>query len=183
MLLLTQGVNFQYNAVCRYRKILALHIPIRDIVHHFLQRLAFLHSFRHLESPTCTLRKILIMTVGRQLLAKQIIEVGIKASLCHDTRVLRFQCPRSGIARICEKPLPTLLTLGIEPAERLPREKNLSTNLESFGIASCHILCRKVFRKLQRDATYCTYILRDIIATDTVAARYCTDKTSVLVCK
>ena len=89
--LLAQGVDLEHYAVGGHGQILALRVPIGYKLHYLLQSLHLLHSLRHLESPPAASHKVLVMSVFGQILAEQIIQIGIESACRHYARVLQFQ--------------------------------------------------------------------------------------------
>ena len=67
--LLSQRIYFQHNAICSYRQLFALCVPVVDEVVNLLQRLYLLHTLRNLESPTASHLEILKMPLSRQFFA------------------------------------------------------------------------------------------------------------------
>ena len=131
------------------------------------------HSFRNLESPLLGYRHIFEMGIRRKTIGKEIIEASIEMTTRHFTRILRLQCSGCGIARVGEKRLFIIRTLGIQFFKHLPRHKDFSANLK---------LLRPVARQeLQRDAADGFHICGDIIPLCSVAASYGTNHSSVAI--
>ena len=82
-LLLSDGVDLQYDAVRSNGQILTLRVPIAYIVVNLLQRFGFLHTLRNLESPLSGSLQVLVVTVCRERVAEEIIKVSVELSACH----------------------------------------------------------------------------------------------------
>ena len=82
-LLLSDGVDLQDDAVRSNGQILTFRVPIAYIVVNLLQRFGLLHTLRNLESPLSGSLQILVVTVCRERVAKQIIKVSVELSACH----------------------------------------------------------------------------------------------------
>ena len=93
--------------------------------------------------------------------------------MCHHSRILLFERTCRSIARIGKKLLSRLLTLGIQAIKRGVWHKYLTANLEQR---------RHIFsRQFQRNSTYRAHICRYIITRTTIATRYRTCQSSLLV--
>ena len=116
------------------------------------------------------------MTLGMHLVAKKIIEVGIKSALSHHTRVLTLESARGSIAGIGKGLFADVFTFLVKTVEGLPRHENLATNLEGIGIAQARL-------EHKRNAGNVPYVGGDIVAMSAIATSDSPDEASLLVCK
>ena len=173
--LLPQGVHLEHNTIGGNGKILALRIPITDIFINFFECLHFLHTLTDLESPTARFHKVLIMTVGRQFFAKEIIQIGIELTTCHESRTLALQRSARRIARIGEKWFFCLLPFLIETLKHFPWHQNLASYLKLMRIAGAG--------QHERDATDSLHIVGHIVAMHSIASGNASHEFAVYVCQ
>ena len=88
MLLLTQGVHLEHYTVCCKGQFLALYIHCIYKIENLVERVAFACSVRYFEAPLAGCSKILEMSVTGELLAQEIVEIGIETTLGHHRRIL-----------------------------------------------------------------------------------------------
>ena len=88
-----------------------------DVVIDVLQRTDQLHVLAYLESPAAGSLQIGIVAVAWDVVAKQVIEVGIQPALCHGAAVLALESAAGGIARIGKERFTVALPFGIEAVE------------------------------------------------------------------
>ena len=75
----------------------------------------------------------LIVLVDTQVVAQELIEVAIEASLGHHAAVLHFQCSGSCISRIGHQCFSLSFPLGVDFFKFLQGKKNLPTNFKALG--------------------------------------------------
>ena len=71
--LLPKGVYLEHNAVRSHGQTVALGVPMRDVSHYFLRRVADTHGVGRFESPPACRLQIVVMIVGGQVVAQHII--------------------------------------------------------------------------------------------------------------
>ena len=71
--LLPKGVYLEHNAVRSHGQAVALGVPMRDVSHDFLRRVADTHGVGRFESPPACRLQIVVMIVGGQVVAQHII--------------------------------------------------------------------------------------------------------------
>jgi hypothetical protein len=116
------------------------------------------------------------MTLGMNLVAKKIIEVGIKSALSHHTRVLTLESARGSIAGIGKGLFANVFTFLVKTVEGLPGHENLTTNLEGIGIAQARL-------EHKRNGGNAPYVGGDIVAMSAVATSDSPDEASLLIGK
>ena len=153
--LLSQTVHFQHDAVGSHRQVLALRVPVGYEVENFLNRLHLAHAFADLEAPLPRGLEVLEVALGRQLLAQEIVQVGIQPASGHHAAVLTLQRAAGSIAWIGEERLLGSFALLVQTFEDLPGHKNLAPYLKLARIAfagqhkgngadGSHVLCHIV---------------------------------------
>ena len=176
VLLLTERIYLKHDSVGSHRQVLALNVPIVYEVVYLLKLLHLAHTLRYLESPLRSLSQVLEMTVRRQSLTKQIIEIAVKMSIGNEAWVLTFQSAACRVARIGEQRLFSSFALSIQFVEHLPRHKNLAAYLKLIGIT-------RILIEHKRYTTDSLHIGSNIVAYHSVAARNATNKATILVGK
>ena len=71
--LLPKGVYLEHNAVRSHGQAVALGVPMRDVSHDFLRRVADTHGVGRFESPPACRLQIVVMIVRGQVVAQHII--------------------------------------------------------------------------------------------------------------
>ena len=172
VLLLAQAVHLQHDAVGGHGQVLAFRVPIVDVVEHFLQGAGLLHVLRYLEAPLRRLLQAFVVAVGGQVFAQQVVEVGVELARGHYGGVLRFQCARSGVARIGKERFLASFAFAVQGFERLPRHQNLAAYLECRGIVAV---------QHERDGTDSFYIVRHVVTFLAVTAGHGAHQLAVFV--
>ena len=67
--LLSKGVYLEHDAVRSHGQAVALGVPMRDVSHDFLRRVADTHGVGRFESPPACRLQIVVMIVGGQVVA------------------------------------------------------------------------------------------------------------------
>ena len=172
--LLRQGVDLEHYAVGGHGQELALGVPMVDVVIDVLQRTDQLHVLAYLESPAAGSLQIGIVAVAWDVVAKQVIEVGIQPALCHGAAVLALESAAGGIARIGKERFTVALPFGIEAVEGSPRHEHLTPYLELLGpVGACG--------QGKRHAADGAHILCHIITLHAVTTCHSTHQPSLLV--
>ena len=95
------------------------------------------------------------MSVTRQVITQQIIQISIQFAGSHNRRILQLQCAGSRISRIGKKRLFTRFFLSIQLFKHLPWHKNFSTYLKRGRII--------ITMQYKRNRTDRFHIIRHII--------------------
>ena len=152
---------------------LALGIPIVDILLHLVNRVENAHGVGNLEAPRAGPLQIFVVGIGRQIVAQQIVEVGIEPPGGHHGRVLRLEGTGRRVAGVGKERLFLLLTLLVQGLEHGPRHEYLAPDFERVGIV--------VAPQLQGNAAYGFHILGHIVTPRAVAPRHRLHQPAVLV--
>ena len=171
--LLPQRVDLEDHAVGSHRQMLALGVPIGDILLHLVDRVENAHGIGYLETPRTGPLQVLVVGIGGQILTQQVIEVGIEPPGSHYGRVLRFEGAGRRVAGVGKEGLLLLLALLVERLEDRPGHEYLAPNLKRVGVV--------VAPQLQGNAANGLHILGHIIAPGTVAPGHGLHQPSVLV--
>ncbi len=129
-----------------------------------------------LEAPSLGSLQILIMSIARNVIAQQIIQVSIQPSPSHHAAVFALERTAGCITRISKKRFLVALTLGIEPLERGPRHQHLASDLKLLGPVS-------PFGQLERNGVYRAHVCCDIISLYPISASNSPLEASVLIVK
>ena len=132
-LLLAQAVHLKHYAVGGHGQALALGVPIVDVVEYLVERRRLAHVVADLEAPGARRLHILVMSFGRQLVAKEVVEIGVELTCCHHGRLLALERAAGGVARVGKEGLLGGFALAVEGLERCPRHQHLATDLELAG--------------------------------------------------
>ena len=103
------------------------------------------------------------MSVGRQGVAQQVVEVGIEPTGCHHPRVKTLQRAAGRIAGIGKQRFFGSFALAVQALERCPGHEYLAANLKLARIV--------VAGEHQGDGGNGSHILSDIVALNAIAAR------------
>ena len=125
--LLRQVVDFEHDTIGRYRQVLALRVPIGDIRHYLIDRVAHFDGVGDGKSPLTRSVESFEMRLTGQVLAEHVIEIRIESASGHFPRVLQFECTACGIARIRKQRFFLFLTLLVKRLESLPRKEHFAT--------------------------------------------------------
>ena len=168
--LLRQRVDFQHDAVGGHRQRPSRFVPVVDVVHHLLQRVAQLHVGAHFEAPSFGGHHVVVVRIAGNVVAQKIVEIGIQPALGTHLGVFALERARGGVAGIGKELLFALLALPVEPLEVGPGQQYLAANLE-----------RTLLRHLEGDAAYGAHVGRHVVAFGAVAARQRPNQTSAFV--
>ena len=131
--LLAPVVDLEYQSVGRDRQLLAVLVPVSDIVVDILHGLEQSHLFGYLETPLGGVEDIVVMILGGEMVAEQIVEAGVEMTAGHFAGILHFQRTRSRVARIGEEWLLVVGPFGVQFLEHFPGHQNLAADLEFLG--------------------------------------------------
>ena len=130
--LLGEVIDLEHDAVGGNRQVLALGVPVGDVVHHLIDRVTNLDGIGYMETPLSGCFEPFVMGLAGQVLADHVIEIGVQSASCHLTRVLQFERTRSGIAGIGEQGLFLLLALFVESFEAFPGKEYFAAQFEEI---------------------------------------------------
>ena len=162
--LLPQRIYLEHYAVGGHGQLLAGRVPVGYVVHYFLQAVRLAHRAAYLEAPAGGLLQVLVVAVARQLVAEQVVQVGVEVAAGHESRALALERAAGGVARVGEERLLGGLALGVEPLEHAPGHKYLAANLKLARVAAA--------RQHERYGAYGLHVVGHVVALHPVAARH-----------
>ncbi len=115
------------------------------------------------------------MVLEGEILAKQVVEVGVEASAAYLGRVEKLEGSGCRVSRIGKQGFAGLGTFGIEAVEFFPRHHDFAAYLEEVGVAAA--------LQAERNAAYCAYVVGNDVALLAVAACDGTHQFAVFVDK
>ena len=92
------------------------------------------HVLGDFEAPAARHLQTFEVGVGGNVVAKEEVQVGIKAPARHNCRTLKFQRAACSIARVSKERFLFQLALGIELLKTLPRHQHLAAYLEACRV-------------------------------------------------